>query len=531
MKYSCIELNDLPDEILLIIFKKLSNIEVLYSLQGVDKRLNRIIHDPIFTSRLNFLEWSSNRFINKFSSKFILDRFCSQILPEIAMKIKWLDLESSTMKRILRAANYPDLYGLGLYNIEEETALCLFTDENLSSGIFKNQITTLIIGIDPNENDLSTMENICNNIFTVFTNLTHLIFYNASYKNTVQLLFDFPSPSFSSSSLLVLNIKVQCFDMCLYILDGRFNQLHTLVIDLVNIHPPEEIENQKKIPNLKCFVLSCALQTSCYDELIPPLLYRMPNLEKLGLYLMAYVDETFIDGNHLKKNILNHMPQLNQFIFDICSVMYLKDGMNLPSKEEIQETFKDFQYTKIILCVNYFLERREGQCHVYSYPFLMQYYEDITNYFPGGLYQYVRVVSLYDEQSFEHEFFIRISQSFPFMEKLSVTNRHGQNQKQSYKPMNDNHNLSIVKYFYLTELNISRVHDDYIEEFLLNTKTYLQNNILLHINYKSLERMTHNFTRDDTRINCAKINEIYFFEEVKYSKSLQNYFPFAKIDE
>ncbi|CAF4656351.1 unnamed protein product [Rotaria sp. Silwood2] len=97
--------------------------------------------------------------------------------------------------------------------------------------------------------------------------------------------------------------------------------------------------------------------------------------------------------------------------------------------------------------------------------------------------------------------------------------------------MNDNHNLSIVKFFYLTELNISRVHDDYIEEFLLNTKTYLQNNILLHINYKSLEKMTHNFTRDDTRINCAKINEIYFFGEVKYSKSLQNYFPFAKIDE
>ncbi|CAF4310878.1 unnamed protein product, partial [Rotaria sp. Silwood2] len=127
MKNSCVELNDIPDEILLIIFKKLNNLEVLYSFQGVNERLNKIIHDPIFTSRLNFLQWSSNKFINKFSSDVILNRFCLQILPEICMKIKWLDLESSSMKHILCAADYPNLYGLGLYNIEEEAARCLFT--------------------------------------------------------------------------------------------------------------------------------------------------------------------------------------------------------------------------------------------------------------------------------------------------------------------------------------------------------------------------------------------------------------------
>ncbi|CAF4488194.1 unnamed protein product [Rotaria sp. Silwood2] len=161
----------------------------------------------------------------------------------------------------------------------------------------------------------------------------------------------------------------------------------------------------------------------------------------------------------------------------------------------------------------------------------MQYYEDRTNNFPGGLYSYARVVSLYDEHSFEHEFFIQISQSFPFMEKLSVINRHPQNQKQSYKSMNDNQNLSIVKYYSRTELQIVQVHDDYIEEFLLNTKTYLQNNILLDIDYESLQRVTHNnFTRDDTRINCAKINKLDLFEKVEDSKSFQDYFPFAKID-
>ncbi|CAF4970892.1 unnamed protein product [Rotaria sp. Silwood1] len=531
MKNLCIELNDLPDEILLIIFKKLDNLKVLYSFQGVNERLNKIIHDPVFTSRLSFLNWSLNKFINKFSSDIILGRFCLQILPEIHMKIKWLDLDSSSMKNILRAANYPHLHVLGLYNIEEETAKCLFNDERLSC-IFKNQITTLIISIDPDKKKLSTMENICNRIFTLFMNLTHLMFYDASCENNVRLLFNIPSPRFSSSSLLVLNIKVQTFNVCLYLLDGRFEKLRTLYIELANIFPPlGEIENQRKIPNLKGFVLTCMLRTSYYNELILPLIYRMTNLEELGLYFTADDNETFIDGNNLKKNILNRMSQLNQFSFDIRSVIFINNEMNLPSKEDIQQTFIDFQYMKIISCVDYLLEYKQALCHIYSYPFLMRRFEDITNNFPGGLYPYVRFVSLYDDHPFEHEFFIRISQSFPFMEKLIINNRYAQNQKESYKLMNDNSNLSIAKYYNLITLDIDRAHDDYSEEFLCNTKTYLQNNILLFIRYEALQSVTHNYTRDDTRINCAKINELYLLEKVKDSKSLEDYFPFATIIE
>ncbi|CAF4563734.1 unnamed protein product, partial [Rotaria magnacalcarata] len=32
MEYTCVQLNDLPDEVLMIILKKLANMEVLYSL-------------------------------------------------------------------------------------------------------------------------------------------------------------------------------------------------------------------------------------------------------------------------------------------------------------------------------------------------------------------------------------------------------------------------------------------------------------------------------------------------------------------
>jgi hypothetical protein len=121
MSNSCVELNDLPDEILIYIFKKLSNFQVLYSFQGVNQRLNKIAHDPIFTNFLAFVEWVSDNFIDLLSYDMILNRFCSQILPSIHNKIKWLGLESSSMKTVFGAADYPNLDSLGLYNIDEES--------------------------------------------------------------------------------------------------------------------------------------------------------------------------------------------------------------------------------------------------------------------------------------------------------------------------------------------------------------------------------------------------------------------------
>ena len=126
MKYSSIQLNDLPDEILLIILKKLTNVEVLYSLIGVNKRFNKIVHDSIFTSNLTLIRRLSNDSIDPLPYP-ILDRFCLQILPEIHHKIKWLNIESSSMERILLSTNYPNLYGLGLYNIDIEKTKQLFT--------------------------------------------------------------------------------------------------------------------------------------------------------------------------------------------------------------------------------------------------------------------------------------------------------------------------------------------------------------------------------------------------------------------
>ena len=119
-----IELTDLPDEMLLLILNRLTNIEVLYSLIGVNIRLNKIVNDPLFTEHLTFMAHSSNGVIHSLDNS-MLNRFCSEILPRIHRKIKWLTLEPLHMERILLTADYPNLRVLTLFNIDCETILRL----------------------------------------------------------------------------------------------------------------------------------------------------------------------------------------------------------------------------------------------------------------------------------------------------------------------------------------------------------------------------------------------------------------------
>ena len=136
MEYSRVQLTDLPDEILTTIFKKLSNITLLYSLTGVNKRLSKIVRDPIFTNHLTLVSFIPSHLIETASllrdfvyplMDPILDRFCLLILPEIHQKIQWLCLEPLSMERILRATDYPNLRGLTLFNIKPARAIDLFS--------------------------------------------------------------------------------------------------------------------------------------------------------------------------------------------------------------------------------------------------------------------------------------------------------------------------------------------------------------------------------------------------------------------
>lgn len=232
----------------------------------------------------------------------------------------------------------------------------------------------------------------------------------------------------------------------------------------------------------------------------------MANLEEFNLNFEISGRNTFIDGNSLE-NIINYMPKLNKFMFNIGSKISLENQINLSSNEDIQRTFTNLKDNKIISSIDYFPLAKYCRCRVYSHPYIWRDYKNITNNFSVGLCKYVREVLLFDERPFEREFLLRISQSFPFLKKITVVNNNQQCRKSDHN--NSNNNLSIIQYPDFTELDLFEAHEYYVEQFLIDTKTRLPDNVYVYVHHEILKKVTHNFKRDETRINSSKIHYYY----------------------
>jgi hypothetical protein len=129
MHQSNVNLLDLPNEIFFIILKKLNNIDVLYLFFNIDnQRFDMISQEKTFTKSLNFVLTSSHDDVSSIDDS-IIDWFCISILPKINYNIKSLTLESKSMERILRAADYPNLTELKLYHVNSHIISQYFTSK------------------------------------------------------------------------------------------------------------------------------------------------------------------------------------------------------------------------------------------------------------------------------------------------------------------------------------------------------------------------------------------------------------------
>ena len=129
-----------------------------------------------------------------------------------------------------------------------------------------------------------------------------------------------------------------------------------------------------------------------------------------------------------------------------------------------------------------------------------------------------------DERPFDHTFFLRIAQAFPFLKDLTVKNFQAQNRNVN----DDNRHFSMIEYPSLTTLCLKEVHDDYAEQFLRDDKTFFLDYIWLMIDYETLRRVTQNFTRDATRLNCMKIKVIHLSNRLDLPNHFYTYFPSLK---
>ncbi|CAF3753336.1 unnamed protein product [Rotaria socialis] len=533
MNQSKVGLLDLPDEILLMILKKLDNIDVLYSLLDVDnQRLDIIAQGNIFINTLNFVFTTFTNDISSINDTMV-DRFCRNILPRIHYNIKSLTVDSLSMERILFCVDYPNLTELKLFNFNGKIASHYFRDKGPFDGHLVRQITDLALVFQNTIYDTSTHYSLDTYrfIMQIFGNLKHLsiigsyrwMFLDLSYHKSLP-----PSPvTFSSSTLTKLRIRVISYAACLAVLDGRFKQLRTLIVDIIDIDLHQSyVCNMDDLPNLKCFSLTTT--STCFMDMfiesIPFLFRRMINLEELTLQLSVIMGTVFIDGTHIYNNILIHLQQLRIFNFCICTDLRIDHLVHHLSKYDIQRTFSNAIYQDVDCMVQYGCNR--ATCHVFSLPFIFDYIGYIGNTFPSITFIHVRRLFVCDLVPFEHEFFIRIASCFPLLEHLSMYNI-GPQLKVSTKLKSDNSRMnSIVKYSHLIWLELECVHIDYVEQFLNETKTHLPSLTRLTIYYSVLCNVTEDFTRYITRRNCIKVNQLNLGGGIiERSKDFNVYFP------
>jgi hypothetical protein len=243
----------------------------------------------------------------------------------------------------------------------------------------------------------------------------------------------------------------------------------------------------------------------------------MSSLEKLTLYLRVRNRDTFIDGTQLYDDILIYMPRLYSFVFYVGTINTLDGFVRYLSDEDVQRTFTNIGYQQVACIVHYF-RTFKAICHTFSLPFIFTRFEKIANRFPTIIFNTVTYLKAYDVIPFQHEFFHRISQAFPSLKDFCIMNYMPQ-------PQTDNQLYFVIEYPHLSSLDIKCAHTDYLEQFLLETKSYLPDLIELKVNYEQLRNVTENFTREITRRNCARVKRLIIEDTLEFPNEVNVYFP------
>ncbi|CAF1478142.1 unnamed protein product [Adineta steineri] len=357
MNNRIINLLDLPDEILLIIFNKLGSFYVLYSLLNSIQRLDLIARSIHYSKSINFsIELSDGQVSTIDSDK--LHRFCVEILPQIHDHIQIITLETTSIERILLAAQFPNLNTLVLVGFSPDILSSYFTEKSPIIHLLKEQIKFITLKIR-NElfNDISYTY-VCERILSVCEKCTYLDINQSEMVRFSRFSIDDHSQNICYSSYLhTLIIRVKTFDDCLFLLDGRLKSLSSLTV-------------------------------------------RVSFIERLSIITDSRV---------------------NKFLFHICTIMPTYQTNNFLSTNDIQNTFINWKYSQVGCSIDRF-SNGITYCHIYSIPFQMTNFMYLTNSIRNDYFQFVINLTLYDTRPFEYDFFQWMSKAIPLLRYLTLSN-------------------------------------------------------------------------------------------------------------
>ncbi|CAF4225264.1 unnamed protein product [Rotaria sp. Silwood2] len=301
----------LPNEILLDLFDYFDGIDLLRAFYGLNFRFNFLLDNQFRAYRFNF----------SFVSKHDFDMICQQHLPRVADRVVCLSLfeHEETPKQINLFLSYLpsfdkfiQLRSFSLYGIRSYKRLVKITHEcyhlcNLTHLNFYN------CSLEDNQVDFQLL---VNNIWS----LSKLVHCNFSIDIKGEKFFH--TPTKKSISLKRLSIYGSALKLKeIYRLFEYTDRLKSLSINV------EFDDNNNDI--LSPFPTLIELYIICYHRTVTSkmisLLQNTPNLRRLNVSLWS----NFIDGHQWEQIIRNYLPELKIFRLEM--------GETIPFDQNIEE--------------------------------------------------------------------------------------------------------------------------------------------------------------------------------------------------
>ena len=91
-------------------------------------------------------------------------------------------------------------------------------------------------------------------------------------------------------------------------------------------------------------------------------------------------------------------------------------------------------------------------------------------------------------------------------------------------PSQHSRSYPVIEYLHLTSLDVTRCHEDYLDQFLNETKAYIPCLTKLSVSASELKKVTKDFTKETTRRNCANLKELLIDPMIDLTEH-SHYFP------
>ncbi|CAF4089413.1 unnamed protein product, partial [Adineta steineri] len=223
-----------------------------------------------------------------------------------------------------------------------------------------------------------------------------------------------------------------------------------------------------------------------------------------------------------ENEILSYIPTLQLFTFYISTYNKTIDLFHNMVAQQSTIYIKNQHVNSII---NY-ISSWTAVCSIFSIPFEFHRLQDIGNLFPNIIFNHVTYLLVQDIIPLNHEFFIRVARAFPLLKTLRVFNLESQSSNNTNTCLSKNNNSNLIaEYPHLTVLDVRSGNIDYVEQFLDETKTYVPCLTELIVTYNHLRIVTNNFTRQETRRNCANVQRLEMIRPLVHTHDFYVYFP------